>query len=78
MFAVTDGGYLKMVGLQKNGQQESKYQGNFNGEITFEVVKQAWESSTNTSRGYRVKDMSSCFESESENHVFYDQILGVY
>ena len=61
VFAVDNGKYLKMVGLQGNGNQEGRYVKKFKGAVTLEAVRQAWENPTGTvGSHYQVKDTSSC------------------
>ena len=61
MVASIDKGFLKMVGLKANGDQEAKFL-QFTGNITFNDVKEAWESplAKPNGGGYLLKD-SDCF-----------------
>ena len=67
VFAYISEPYLKMVGLQLTGTQEGRYRKdvatNYNmHNIPVSVVKDAWESPTQTTGShYQIKDTSSCF-----------------
>ena len=51
---------LKMVGLQRNGDQEGRYKTGVTGVITLDVVTQAWESGISSGSNYLVKHVSFC------------------
>jgi len=58
VFATNSSGTLKMVGVHADGSQEGRCKQNFTGNITPEVVKQAWNSPTDVVGGhYRVKNI---------------------
>ena len=60
VFAVYDSTTLKMVGLQGNGDQEGRYMTGGTGDITLDIVTQAWASGRSTGSSYLVKDVSFC------------------
>ena len=65
VFAAYHDGYLKMVGVQETGDQEGRYKIEPTEKLmTFDVVKQAWESRTGIG-SYLVKNISSSCSSGS-------------
>ena len=59
VFAAYHDRYLKMVGVNETGGQESRYKTKTEEIITFGDVKQAWESPSGIGHFYQVKDISS-------------------
>ena len=67
VFAVDAGPFLKMVGLQGNGNQEGRNVKNFKGTVTLEDVRKAWENPfQKVGSHYQVKDTSSCSPSKGK------------
>ena len=67
VFAVDNGKFLKMVGLQANGNQEGRNVKNFKGTVTLEDVRKSWGNPTaRVGSHYQVKDTSSCSPSKGK------------
>ena len=58
IFAAKFGRHLKMVGVQKNGDREARYDTFDGSQFTLNDVRQAWESGAGGN--YLVKDISGC------------------